>query len=699
MKKSLFFVMMLLLVVFANAQEMKYANSHPQLTPILDQTTATLAHTRAIPQYSFATEPFSLLQSSYWDYMIGGYNGLPVRIQQSDSLSGTCIVYMGQRTSNGLRRVFYAYLDENNSLMFNNEIGNNQIREGYVTTDCDPLSGKPFMAWHSNADATDTQLENLISFDSFLSGIPGLFAEPVINVNNPTTIADNNTFDNDFDWPVTLIGPSPLTDHRRVYVFTTNSVTHCNPANPSENVLIAYADFTPEQMETGANDFTWQYTTIPTLDRWNADQTAWRRFFQTPIVGDDGSIYLAGYRTGQLSDATSIDDSLTIFVNNNYGEGSWEMYSMYPNFEYASPDTTGSVYCRISTAGHMSGCVKNDNTISFPIVVSWYTPDNRWYPLYQPLQEVVFSPIDNSFVLHDLYPTGIYPNNGVPVAPWDMDEDGVEDSTSFMSWPYVFWDDGAVDGAMMFHYGGLRMTKMNSQGMMAMVWSSSLRSKLYNEYPAIYPELAPFAGVPEIFISVYPIDGLDGHHWSEPISLNSVETPQLNEMIPEWPYPGDYVKYLGVNEQGNKVGELKLMFFDDNSWGAASINPPQGQANGGNVVFTSLKIAWGEGSTTDNHDPITPMQKSVLNQNYPNPFNPETTINFKLSDHGNVKLNIYNVKGQLIKTLANENKASGDYSIKWDGKDNNGKKVASGIYLYKIKSGNFSSTKKMILLK
>ena len=94
-----------------------------------------------------------------------------------------------------------------------------------------------------------------------------------------------------------------------------------------------------------------------------------------------------------------------------------------------------------------------------------------------------------------------------------------------------------------------------------------------------------------------------------------------------------------------------------------------------------------------------PENVFTLSQNYPNPFNPETTISYSVKNAGPVSINIFNIKGQRINTLVNESKAAGNYKVVWKGLDNNNKKVASGIYFYRMKSGNYTSTKKMILMK
>jgi len=88
-----------------------------------------------------------------------------------------------------------------------------------------------------------------------------------------------------------------------------------------------------------------------------------------------------------------------------------------------------------------------------------------------------------------------------------------------------------------------------------------------------------------------------------------------------------------------------------------------------------------------------------LEQNYPNPFNPNTTIDYKISKPSNVTINIYNVNGQLIKELINEERNSGNYSLSWNGKDTKGNKVASGTYFYQIQTGDFMQAKKMLMLK
>jgi formate-dependent nitrite reductase cytochrome c552 subunit len=106
-----------------------------------------------------------------------------------------------------------------------------------------------------------------------------------------------------------------------------------------------------------------------------------------------------------------------------------------------------------------------------------------------------------------------------------------------------------------------------------------------------------------------------------------------------------------------------------------------------NITFTGIK-SLGQVPTTYS-----------LNQNFPNPFNPTTTIEFALPQHETVRLEVYDVLGRLVSTLANSDMAAGTYRVVWNGKDANGQSVASGLYLYRLQAGSFTSVKKMLMLK
>lgn len=118
----------------------------------------------------------------------------------------------------------------------------------------------------------------------------------------------------------------------------------------------------------------------------------------------------------------------------------------------------------------------------------------------------------------------------------------------------------------------------------------------------------------------------------------------------------------------------------------------------GSAIVTQLWIK--EVGVGFNPQPIATIPaKYSLQQNYPNPFNPTTTIRYAIPEDGVVTLKVYNIAGQEIATLVNEQKKAGKYEIVFDAKSALGSYLASGVYLYRVQAGNFSETKKMILLR
>ncbi len=108
---------------------------------------------------------------------------------------------------------------------------------------------------------------------------------------------------------------------------------------------------------------------------------------------------------------------------------------------------------------------------------------------------------------------------------------------------------------------------------------------------------------------------------------------------------------------------------------------------------------YGNGQIVSNHDiPLIPST-TVLLGNYPNPFNPVTTIKYALKEKAHVSIEIFNVKGQKVRTLVNGIIEAGTKTAVWNGKDDNNRSIGSGVYFYKMKSGSYVSNGKMILMK
>lgn len=103
-------------------------------------------------------------------------------------------------------------------------------------------------------------------------------------------------------------------------------------------------------------------------------------------------------------------------------------------------------------------------------------------------------------------------------------------------------------------------------------------------------------------------------------------------------------------------------------------------------------------TTVVKNESSEPVSYKLFN-NYPNPFNPSTSISFSVPKSGLVTLKIYNVLGNLVKTIASGNYSPGNYKYIWNGEDESNNKVSSGIYICRLRAENFSASKKMVLLK
>jgi len=117
-----------------------------------------------------------------------------------------------------------------------------------------------------------------------------------------------------------------------------------------------------------------------------------------------------------------------------------------------------------------------------------------------------------------------------------------------------------------------------------------------------------------------------------------------------------------------------------------------------NLIFKEV-IEWMQATTNPDITGEETPRAYNLAQNFPNPFNPQTTIKFDMKAKGHVTLKIYNVAGQLVRTLFNGVKDAGSYKVTWDGMNNDGSKVASGVYFYKMDTAGYNKTLKMVLLR
>ncbi len=164
----------------------------------------------------------------------------------------------------------------------------------------------------------------------------------------------------------------------------------------------------------------------------------------------------------------------------------------------------------------------------------------------------------------------------------------------------------------------------------------------------------------------------------EQISAYVESADELNEADVEFVFSYDDNKSMGPQMRSMKLP-------------AGNLQAKYGQA-GPSYPYFEIKLSEAEMGN------VLPPELT-LKQNYPNPFNPTTTIAYNLPEAAKVRLDIYNVKGQLVKTLVNDEMPAGPHSVVWNGKDINDNAVASGVYFYRVSSPNATQTKRMLLMK
>lgn len=147
-----------------------------------------------------------------------------------------------------------------------------------------------------------------------------------------------------------------------------------------------------------------------------------------------------------------------------------------------------------------------------------------------------------------------------------------------------------------------------------------------------------------------------------------------------------------VATAGNQVqGSTHLI------WGTLGQTQPIGRATSPNFRLEAGFWPTVLGRTVTPVEDLPPLVND-MDQNFPNPFNPSTTIGFSVGQASPVSIAVYNVKGELIRTLLKDNLAEGRYTAIWNGKNDDGMSVASGVYFCRLEIGDFKAVKKMLLL-
>jgi len=668
------------------------------------------------------------LTSSFYDYMPFSYNGYNLRHQPETSqpygyaADGWYVTYMRSETSIVAtdRRAYFSYINPDGTLGESNGVNSVINREGFTSLAIDPYTGDPFTVWHAVTEP-DGSYDSHMSYALYhATGSAGAWRSPFIVIDNPEmSVPFTGHTDDEFIWPQVWIGPSPEADHRRVHVYA-NNFTNNSAGNVLYNNLYLFADFDDTDL-LATSDLDWTVKSFPFFDYMHYNDID--RTTKDMIVSEvDGKVVYFG----------SVADSLFAMYSDDYGE-TFTKYTQQlkqpmdnPHYEndpntfvwYNDDEITPSEMFIVPSGdlNHYNGAFSEDNTkVVWMSGVNYNSQENIDNEVYMAAyiypKMFTFDIITGTFSFYDLDIQGVDPADDYMTVAFDLDEDGEVDEyyddgepiipLSCPSW--FFNSDGGWQDAY-FHESNAKIVS-NGNWMVAQWYDGAkLQSAYYEEegYDGWFqqPEIAiiisddggeTWSGIR--YINANPLDNV-----IDPVNhYDGNFAPELDGMLPVSISLGDDLEIIS-NEPGNMHAKLHFVFLDDDDYGSAS-----GQTvNGGDLTNSALRYAaidldFGGNSSSDDMT-VTP-NADLLAQNYPNPFNPTTTINFNMIEEGDVNIEVFNIRGQKVKTLIDEHMEIGDHTLVWNGTNDNNQQVSSGIYFYKMKSANYSSTKKMILMK
>lgn len=699
MKNSLQFLLILFSVSILadniSSNDLQTSN----LTPKIMEKISTFDYpvsNREVPLVEFSQPPIALMES-YYRYMIGGYKAPSILKQPAISqpggytADGFYAAFMGKAENSSERRIYSSYINNFGEAATAIPVSSTNLNEGFMSIDMDPDTANPLMAWHVDVDE-DINKEVMFSYDLFNSlGTAGLWQVPYLLIDNPL---EESLPSSSYIWPVLRIGPSPIEGKRRVHVFC--EIKSMASAQISD-CIYGYSDFYYDEIAFALVFDEWNYQTIPQFEEWAVAGT--RIPLKDFVVSEeDGMVAFVGFTV----------DTLFAVVSLNYGE-SFDVNLFEGKTPVFNPQNQDGSYIFLNedgspaevfvapspNGGHFNAkYVAETQSAVFLSAMGITTTEILELGTYLP---AFFYPkifrydfIENEYSIVDIQTTAVFPPVFGPEAPWDLDGDGVVDSFDeegnveiVDSCPTFYFNGDVVDA--FFHESLFKIaTTESGQYQVAVFQDSRKHRKAYQNIPGFEDWLE----VAEIAICV---SNDFGETWSDPAYLNAKPDDEnfyseLEGMYPSYIYPTEDI----VLEGG--LLKVPLLFLNDSVYGGHYNMMPVPPAI---VSFAVLSI---DPSYTFQEEENIPVVAESLT-NYPNPFNPETKIEYEIVLAGDVSLEVFNTKGQKVRTLVNDYRAADSYAVTWNGKDNAGNSCSSGLYFYKLKTSAKSTVKKMVLMK
>jgi hypothetical protein len=216
-------------------------------------------------------------------------------------------------------------------------------------------------------------------------------------------------------------------------------------------------------------------------------------------------------------------------------------------------------------------------------------------------------------------------------------------------------------------------------------------------------------------IKVSPMDGNPNEHTNLTID-HSLIKDGIDGILP-YPVPGNTIDFLPSSIDADPLFAGGFDIHDPLFYSLSEFSPcidsgtpdiselglPPYDLAGNQRVWNNIidmgAFEYGSQPWVSNDDPVAPAMPKTSISAYPNPFNPSTTISYSVPTDGDVSISIYNAKGQLVNTVVSEYKNKGHYQVVWQGKDSNGRSVASGLYFSRLLASGKSLSYKMLLMK
>ena len=488
------------------------------------------------------------------------------------------------------RTAFFSYLNSDGTLNYSGAINNSTYREGFTSCAIDPVTADPFAIWHSIIEP-DGSYDGHLSYEVYhLSGSLSNWKEQFIIIDNPEMSEPYTGYDDDeFIWPQVHIGPSPVTDHRRVHVYANNYSSN-SAGRGNYNSLYLYADFTADSL-FAESELDWTIQSFPYFDDMHYNNIG--RVTKDMIVSDIG---------GKVVFFGSVTDSLFVMYSGDYGE-TFTKYTQQLKQPMVNPtnhitgeyvwynddDITPSEMFIVPSRdlSHYNGVFTNSNTkVQWMSGVNYNSQEKinngQYIPQYMYPKIFSFDIDTGEFSFYDLDVQDTDPGDDHLVVAFDLNDDGEVDEYDAEGWPLIAmscpsWffnsDNGWQDAY--FHESNCKMT--SNGNWVVCTWHDG--SKLQNEYY----EIQGYEGwekQPEIAIV---ISDDNGETWSNIRYINANPNdniidpvnhydgnyaPEFEDMLPVNITLGDKLEIIS-NEPGNYHAKLHFAFFDDVDYGSS----------------------------------------------------------------------------------------------------------------------------------